>query len=280
MKIDRRETMLGFASALGGALMAAPASAGAHSPMAPAKDKSKHVMAPLQKFLRIRCSTYQKPTYWWYSGQIMGYVEGLSPLQPILSVVGASQTVASENSDGSISYDMVEAGYYGDPASGDIADGPISNLLNGEQITPKHYLSPQKLRFTNDLRVEPASGPLPPDVSFEGKIVGPDEKGDRIWMAEQLIAEIAARGDRPKRISNSLANFQASLSDVMSDRQFVPATMDYTTLNSFRPWMNMGSASGRIMSRLQAIKLERWSSVPVQLRQRIEADHSGVFGNV
>lgn len=282
MNINRRQSIFGVASALCSALVTTPAMAagiGRISGLQRDASVESHDMHPLEKFMRIRSSRIGKPTYWWYSGHVMGYVDGDSPLQPILSVVGASQSIAARNSDGSVHYDMVEAGYYGDPTNGCIADSPIVNRLTGERINPKHYLSRQQLRFDLDLTVQPASGPLPTDVSFEGRIIGPDEKGDRIWMGENIIAEIAARDGRPKRIANSLAKFQASLSDVLSNREFVPASFDYTTLNSFRPWMNMGTRTGRIMSRLQALKLESWNSVPLKLRGRIETDHPGVFGN-
>jgi hypothetical protein len=63
------------------------------------------------------------------------------------------------------------------------------------------------------------------------------------------------------------------MADIESSRDFVPASMQYTTLNSFRPWMNMGSAAGDIMMRLNGLKLARWDQLPTALRTRIEADH-------
>ena len=234
-------------------------------------------LTPLQKFMRIRSSQAGRRTFWSYSGQLLGQI-GDTPLQPLFSIIGASQTIAQWQEDGTILYEMVEAGYYGNVESGEIADNPLTNILTGEPVQPEHYLSPQKNTFTADLTVLP-SAPVPADLgSFEGKITPPDEKGDRIWMAERLTGMLYETPQRARRVFNSLANFEASIADVCGQGEFVPATMQYTTLNSFRPWMNMGDAAGNIMSRLNAVKCEQWSDVDAALRARIEADHPGVFG--
>ena len=175
-------------------------------------------------------------------------------------------------------YDLIEAGYYGDLETGEIIDGDALNPLTGEMIRPAHYLSPQKLVFTTELTVEPAGAPLPPDLGFRGRITRPDCKRGRIWMSEELYVDAPAhQGEAARRISNSLANFEASLSDVAAQSGFVPATFEYTTLNSYRPWMNMGDARGSVVMRLNAVKLETLEEAPAPLRARIIADHPGQF---
>lgn len=239
---------------------------------------AERTLTPLQKLVRIRNSEAGRRTFWWYSGQLLGRI-GDTPLVPLFSVVGASQTTATWQDDGSISYQMIEAGYYGNLATGEIADSPIENPLTGEPVQPVHYLSPQTNTFTADLAVLPST-PVPSDRgAFEGRITPPDEKGDRIWMAERLTGILYKTPQRSYRVFNSLANFEASRSDVYRSGGFVPATMQYTTLNSFRPWMNMGDAQGNIMSRLNALKCDRWSDVGTDLCARIEKDHPGVFGD-
>lgn len=270
--LERRQ-VLSSALAIGGAI----GSASLCGPLAAApRARSAAGLTPLQKFVRIRCSAAGRRTTWWYSGQLLGRV-GNAPLQPLFSIVGASQTIGKWRDDGSFSYEMIEAGYYGalDPAA--IADAPIINPLTGELVKAQHYLSPQKIRFTPALKVEFDQPVLAQAGRFSGTITPPDEKGDRIWMAEHLLGELYATPDRPSRVSNSMANFEASLSAVLAGGAFVPATMQYTTFNSFRPWMNMGAAQGSICSRLNAVKLDSWKRVPAALRSRIATDHPGVF---
>lgn len=235
-------------------------------------------MSPIQKLMRIRSSEPGRRTFWWYSGQLLGRI-GDTPLQPLFSILGASQAVAKWQDDGRISYEMIEAGYYGNPATGEIADTPIENPLTGQLVQPEHYLSPQKNTFTPELAVLPSTPVTPDQGAFEGRITPPDEKGDRIWMAERLTGILYETPQRPHRIFNSLANFEASRSDVYGSGGFVPATMQYTTLNSFRPWMSMGDAEGNIMTRLNAVKLDHWSGIDAALSARIEKDHPGVFGD-
>ena len=233
-------------------------------------------LTPLQKFVRIRCSEAGRRTSWWYSGQLLGRI-GDTALRPLFSIVGASQTIGQWQDDGSFRYEMVEAGYYGDPDTGESADGPIINPLTGEMVQPQHYLSPQTIVFTPDLKVIPDRAVSPDVGNFSGTITPPDEKGDRIWMAERLMGQLYATAERGNRVFNSLANFEASQSDVRAESGFVPASMQYTTFNSFRPWMKMKDAVGNISSRLNALKLDRWSGVALSLRDRIKTDHPGVF---
>ena len=233
-------------------------------------------LSDLALFARIRCQPAGRRTFWWYTGQMLARRTG-EALHVLVSVVGASQSQITVNPDGSISYALTEAGYYGDPATGKIADQPIINVLTGEMIRPEHYLSPQKLRFLPDLTVLPESVNLPPGLDYRGHITRPDRKGDFVWMAEELFVAQPATPTRGARISNSLANFQVQATHLYSDMAFVPATMQYTTVNSLRPWMNMAKTPGDVVMRLNAIKLAHWSDVDAAVRTRIEHDHPGVF---
>lgn len=233
-------------------------------------------LSDLALFTRIRCQPPGRRTFWWYSGLMLARRTG-EALRPFVTVVGASQSDIIVNPDGSIIYSLIEAGYYGDIATDKIADKRIVNALTGEMVQPEHYLSPQKLRFLPDLSVRPEMANLPPGLEYHGRITPPDRKGDVIWMAEELFVSQPASAKRGVRISNSLANFQARATDLYSDKPFVPATMQYTTVNSLRPWMNMGATPGDVVMRLNAIKLANWSGVDEALRARIEHDHPGVF---
>jgi hypothetical protein len=233
-------------------------------------------LSDLELFARIRCSPAGKRTFWWYSGHMLARRSG-EAARPFVSVVGASQSEITRNADGSIGYALVEAGYYGDVTTGEIADKPVINALTGAMIQPEHYLSTQKLRFLPDLTVRPDMATLPPGLDYRGRITRPDRKGDYVWMAEELFVSLPPTATGAARISNSLANFQVQARDLYSDMAFVPATMQYTTVNSLRPWMNMGDTRGDVMMRLNATKLAQWSGVDAALRTRIEHDHPGIF---
>lgn len=235
-------------------------------------------LSPLETFLRIRCSPPETRTFWWYSGQMLARLTG-EPARTMVSVIGVSHSQITRRVDGRIGYKLLEAGYYGHPDQRGveaIADGPIANVLTGAPMTPEHYLSPQAIIFTPELDVIPDLPTLPPGLDYTGRITPPDIKAGRVWMAEELFVKAPPLPGAPEngpRIANSLANFEAALDDVTSAAEFVPATMQYTTLNSFRPWMNMGTASGAIMMRLNAVKLPGFDAVPADLRARILKDH-------
>lgn len=235
-------------------------------------------LSALETFVRLRCSPEGQTCFWSYSGHMLGRLAG-QQLVPLLSVIGASRSRIKRQPDGSIVYSLIEAGYYGDPDHGGIADAPIINPLTSAPIRPQHYLSSQVTRFTPGLKVFPEVEKLPPGMNYVGRITPPDIKAGRIWMAEELFIRVPPRPAVPGQparganLLNSLANFEASLADIDSNPNFVPASMQYTTLNSFRPWMNMGDAGGDIMMRLNGLKLARWDDVPASLRQRIDSDY-------
>ena len=265
-----RRTLVTAAAGIAGAACFAETALGKAAPSLPS------ALSDLEMFLRIRCRPPGLRSFWWYSGHMLARRTG-EAAHPMVSVVGASQTEMTLKPDGSVEYAMTEAGYYGDIATGEIADKPIRNVLTGDMMQPEHYLSTQKLLFLPDLTIRPVMASLPPDLDYRGRITRPDRKGNTIWMAEELFVALPPNAKQGARISNSLANFQAQASDVYSHMAFVPATMQYTTVNSLRPWMNMGSTPGDIMMRLNAVKLANWSGVDASLRQRIEHDHPGIF---
>jgi hypothetical protein len=232
-------------------------------------------LSALETFVRMRCGAPGERAYWWYSGHVLGRIAGESA-EPILSVTGCSYSTCTRREDGDIGYDLVEAGYYGDPDTGEILDA-WQNPLNDKRATPQHYQSGQSLIFRRDLRVEPNTDKLPPGLDYRGRIIGPDIKADRVWMAEELFVQFPKTEGAP-RFANSLANFEASANDIANpDLPFVPTTMQYTTINSFRPWMEMGSTPGTISMRLNSVKLPRREGIPASLRARIEADHPDFF---
>lgn len=232
-------------------------------------------LSDLETFTRIRCSPPGTITTWWYSGHMLGRLDDRAAAV-LVSVEGASQSRIRRLDDGSVEYALVEAGYYGDPETRSVANGPLPNPLSGEKMTPEHYLSTQLIRFTPDMRVLPAR-PIPESVNYAGRITPPDIKGRSVWMAEELFVTAPGRDGGPPRVANSLANFEADVTDVVAGGSFVPATFEFTTWNSWRPWMNMGHQRGGIMMRLNSIKLQSWQGIPRELATRIESDHPNEF---
>lgn len=233
-------------------------------------------LSALDAFKRIRCAPEGERAYWWYSGHLLGRVEG-QPGMPLLRVVGLSYSRTERGPDGSWRYRLTEAGYYGNHETGEIRDEWV-NPLNGKTVQAVHYRSPQTLLFRPDMSIVPDMKTLPPGLDFTGRITRPDIKHGRIWMAEELFVKLPQRGDGPVRTANSLANFEASLADMISPAlDFVPATMEYTTINSFRPWMEMGDTPGTISMRLNGMKMQNLEGAPADLVARIAAEHEGFF---
>ncbi len=237
-----------------------------------AADTQRFSLDPLDAFTSLRAAPAGRPIWWHFSGHILGRLQG-EPLRPLLSIRGANRSHIVRQGDGSLIYSMIEAGYYGEPDASDIIDGAMLNLLTGQPMKPQHFIEPLSLRFRPDLVVLPEIKALPPGMDFKGRLTAPDVRGGRVWMAEELFVKLPAAPGSPPILLNSLANFEASAADMKAGGEFVASTMQYTTVNSFRPWMNMGMKAGDLCMRLNAIKLSTWAQVPPALRQRIQADH-------
>ena len=104
--------------------------------------------------------------------------------------------------------------------------------------------------------------------------------GDRIWVHEDLIAHYpnkpAATFADPREYNGqmleaaSLATWCARVSDLQDSRNaFVPATLSYQTMGSWRPFMKMGDTPGVISWRMFGSKVETLHEVPAALRQRV-----------
>jgi hypothetical protein len=215
----------------------------------------------------------------WYEGTFFAKPEGDVAI-PLIGIAGFSWNRAVRQEDGSYLYELQEAGYHVDLDSGDRIDR-FRNPLNGLEVEPKHYRSGQKTRFTPD-RVMPLQ-PLPPEMHYDGRISAARVLGDMVSMSEDLLVRSPNPRQRyadpleycgPYRISTSLATLQSPLADVLNaDTQFTPCSLSYVTVNSWRPWMRMGQASGTITWRLVGRKLRSPDEVGAPLLGWLKDEH-------
>jgi hypothetical protein len=236
--------------------------------------------ARLDAFVRMRCRPNGQKGFMWYQGTFFGKPHGEAAV-PLMGVVGFSWNTAVRQADGSYLYELQEAGYHTDLATGDRLDR-FFNPLNKLTVEPRHYRSGQRTRFTTAGQVLPLAN-LPDGVQYDGSISPARVLGDQVFMTEDLLVRMPnpkARYEDPReycgpfRTATSLATFAASLGDVLDTAQsFTPCTLSYTTVNSWRPWMLMGETPGTITWRLMGRKLRSPTEVGEPLLGWLEQDH-------
>lgn len=273
----KRRRLLAAASVSAAALTARSAVSAAvpSSPSAILQDPT----ARLDTFCRMRCGPDGAKAWFGYEGTFFGKIEGRVAV-PLMGIVGLSWNRAVEQAPGRYRYELQEAGYMVDLDTREVIDDWV-NPLNGASTRPKHYRSGQETIFTPDT-VTPAT-PLPHGIRYTGTISRPVVQGNSIWMSEDLLVSSPNSPERyddprmysgPTRTATSLATFLSPVDSALDpDAAFVPCTLSYTTINSWRPWMLMGETPGVISWRLVGRKVARPEDLPTETRDRIERDH-------
>jgi hypothetical protein len=271
MLIDRRSSLAVLA--LGTSMLAASSTATA-------------VVATdaLATYLRIRSRLDGKPVFYPYRGTIFGRPIGQSAV-PLFDVEGFSWDRLSIIGPQHYRIDTVEAGYFLDLVSGRPLNEWI-NPLNGLSTMVKHYRSFAHVEVS-DGKLKPI---LPatalPGAQFNATMGSPTTLGDRIWVHEDLIARFpnkpASSFADPREYNGtmleaaSLATWCASVADLHDSRRaFVPATLSYQTVGSWRPFMKMGDTPGVISWRMFGSKVATIDEVPAALRKRVLDEYPG-----
>lgn len=240
----------------------------------------------LDAYVRMRARGDAKKTFMRYSGTFFAKIEGEVAV-PIMGIEGFSWNKCERRPDGTYHYAMQEAGYHTDLKSGQILEDWV-NPLNGLKVQPKHYRSGQTSIFTPSTVTRDLENP-PDGLEFNGTITRPTVIGGWVWCSEDLFVRSPNPKDRyanerewsgPSRISTSLATHCARYSD-LADPQlaFVPTTMEYTTINSWRPWMKMGQIPGIISWRLHGKKIETPDEIDDQIMKLIATEYPELLEN-
>jgi hypothetical protein len=240
------------------------------------------VTDPLLTYLRIRSRLDGKRAFYPYRGTIFGRPFGRSAV-PLFDVEGFSWDRLTPVSEGHFKIDTAEAGYFVDPKTRLPLDRWI-NPLNGVETQVKHYRSFAHV-IASDGKLEPVMGPTPvPGLQMTATMTPPTILNDRIWVHEDLIVRFpnkpatafadAREYAGPTLEAASLATWSADVRDLADkEKTFVPATLAYQTLGSWRPFMRMGNTPGLISWRMFGSKEPSVERVPNTLLERVLRDY-------
>jgi hypothetical protein len=254
MKVDRR-------SLLGGITAAALAS---HMPPAAAAYRFRNPADKLDALVRMR-SGPSGTSLWWYQGTFFAKPEG-EITQPLLRIDGASRVSFEAIGSGRYRSRMEEAGFFSDLDTGQLLD-EWRNPLNDALVKPEHYRSMAASIITADA-VAPDIEKLPPGIVFEGQVTPFVSHGDSAWVSEELFVSAPSQDPREPalKVQTSLATFHSRRSELEDERrEFVPCELNYSTLATWRGWMEMGDRPGVISWRLVGSKLRSVAELPQAL---------------
>lgn len=202
---------------------------------------------------------------WWYQGTFFGKPEG-EITRPLLRIDGASQVSFEPAGPGRYRSRMDEAGFFSDLDSGRLLE-QWRNPLNDKLVEPEHYRSGAVSLITADT-VAPDTEKLPPGIVFQGQVTPFVSHGDSAWVSEELFVSAPSQDPREPalKVQTSLATFHSRLSELEDpQRDFVPCELNYSTLATWRGWMEMGDRPGVISWRLVGSKLRTVGDLPERL---------------
>jgi len=234
------------------------------------------VADPLLTHVRMRGHQDGRRCYFSYHGTFYAQVAA-QRTQPMFHIEGASSARMLRQDDGSYLYTMREAGWFCDLTTHE-PQAEATNPLTGKMVKPRHYNSAQRSRLTRD-GVLPIIEKRPPGLEYVGTIGTPTVDTDVIWSTEELLVKVpGATPEAPARVQTSLATFSSNLAELLQRPEtFVGCRLNYQTLGSFLPWMEMGALTGVISWRLAGRKSDRVEAIPAVVRARIEREHPEVL---
>ena len=239
----------------------------------------------LEAYARLRSRSDGKPAFMAYRATIFAKVEGELAV-PCFDVEGCAWSKITRIDDAHMEFANVEAGYYLDRATGEPLD-VWRNPINGLDCKIKHYRSFQYSVATADA-TQPKQERAIPGLEYKGVVPPAQIIGDQVWMFEDLFVKMPNKPKEsfadpleyvgPNIVSTSLATWTAEVSDLNDPKMaFVPSTLSYQTLNSWRPFMRMGTTPGVFTWRMQGVKLEKRDGIPERLRARVVKDYPDFF---
>lgn len=257
----------------GGALSAAML--GSTAGAAPAVAAPDGTLDTLQTHVRMRSHPDGRATYWSYAGTFYGQISGQRTV-PLLAIEGISINRCAPAGEGAYAYSLREAGWFKDLASGQVLEEWL-NPLTDRKVAPKHYYSPQQLRFTA-AAVEPVLAKPMPGLEWTGYLGAPATFAGSVWSSEELLVRTTNATTGAARVQTSLLTLHAAAADLRKpSSRFVPATMAYQTLASWVPWMDMREIPGVISWRLYGRKVATVAELPPGIVARTRALHPQLF---
>ncbi len=253
----------------------APAAIAAPRPLDLTDPKTK-----LEAQVRMRSRLDGGRTFMPYRGTVFGKPEGKIAVA-LYDVEGFSFTEAHRIDDLSWRLTSVEAGYFIDRTTGQPLDR-WTNPMNGLQTRVEHYRSWLNSIAEPDTVRPPKA--LPPGMTYVGRIDPATVIDGKVWLNEDLFVAFPSQPQErypdplywagPQQTGTSLATWCCDLA-ALSDRDvaFVPTTLSYESIGTFRPFMRMGAAPGVSIWRMVGTKTATIDGVPRHLRERVLKDY-------
>ncbi len=251
--ISRRTSLAGA----GALLLARPARSASFDP----RQAADRALA----FRKLAFSLNNDVFFTWLRGRRYGLVDGR--LYPFWDMVVGSMLRVEDRGDGHYDVTLIETSFYTDLATGQRITH-FTNPLTGKMVEINFFPpTPRVISYGPEGRTDTPSGILGGLARTAG--IGPAwvEGGDIYVVGDtNLHGEL---GHAPVHV-NDLNTYAGRLADVLDPAQKNPAArIIFNDLNTWPPWLHMGSIQGIYFSRAAGRKAFRLADMPALWRDEM-----------
>jgi hypothetical protein len=201
--------------------------------------------ARLNALMRVRGALDDRLVIGYVTGRYYGVVDG-NPT-PLFGVAAATFSRYRPLPGGGYEYASHEQACFTDLATGQRLEEWV-NPLNGKLVKPAVVQSQPSWRIINPDLTFRGREPDPPGVTFDQRILPPEvQVGDVVFTEQGKFAGTAPGATRPFRYAEAVSMRARIVDLVGSNSPSVPNTSAYTSISSWRPWMQMGDAPGEMI---------------------------------
>lgn len=228
----------------------------------------------------------------WLKGQRFGVVDG--EITPLMGMVTGTFARYSTLPDGLIQTHSFELAFYTDFNTGEVLE-ELTIPYTGKTVkVPRLLLGPAKgvtrpvfhevveMGGDEETLDEDSESAMRPSGStrFE-RWMGPvTNKDGHVWITQTSSAGLTpADPSAPKVVYSESVTSMGSDKDVMSDMPSIPATLSYTGITTWRPWMQMGDHPGHTTSSGIGGKAFDIDDLPDDYRAMSEKYYPEAFGD-
>lgn len=214
----------------------------------PGTDATIDLSTPAQRLatlMRMRGALDDRLVIGYITGRYFGVVDG-DPT-PLFGVAAATFSRYRPLQGGGYEFASHEQACFVDLATGQrLAEW--TNPLTGRRVKPSITQSQPTWRIVNPDLTFRGREPDPPGVTFDQRILAPEvQVGDVVLTEQARFAARAAGSPRTFRYAE-VVTLRARIADLVgSNSAAVPTATAYTSVSSWRPWMEMGDVPGEMI---------------------------------
>ncbi|HNP64227.1 MAG TPA: DUF1838 family protein [Woeseiaceae bacterium] len=231
----------------------------------------------LQAYVKLLGDLESRTVYTWFSGHLWGVVPDKTPIQ-LVSIEGLAKNVWRAEGDQVFTQRSFDIGFFGDPNTGEAIDEFV-NPFSGETVRPYHFMYGGSPRRYSEAGVQTGKVTTPINPHWV-------ESGNQVWMDESFVASVPnpiGPAKWPRESAGDTFHLGSTITYVTNtcelldkNRTSVPYTLFWSSINSWEPWLLMGSAPGHVMWRGTGRKLLDIAEAPARIRnyaRSVEPDY-------